>query len=114
MEYVVFTVIVAAGGAMIAWFGIRTCKTTAMNGSGRVRLAPNGLPEEPPPPRKSVIGGPTAEERRRREFEDRMDSIQRAYRHRVNGFRGSVPALEGRKYTFVPGPRRGNPAAGSA
>lgn len=114
MEYVVFTAIVAAGGAMIVWFGIRSCSARAQRRRLAGRLAANGLPEEPVPPVKSVIGGLPEQERLRRNFEDRMDAFQRAYQHRMNGYKGRQDALEGRKYTFVPGRRQGSAATGSA
>jgi len=116
MGYIGFTIFIAASGALIVWFWHRSCTADRYGRFGRYRQYKNGLQDDPIPPVKPVVGGLSEPERQRIELEGKLDSWQRAFemrKARLNNV-SSLEGLEGRKYTFVPGPRRSNSAASSA
>jgi hypothetical protein len=109
MEYIGFTMIVAAGGAIVFWFWHRSYKAgikTARTG--------NGLPEPTIPPFKRTISGPSEATLKEIEFQRRIDEWQK--RHPVLGFQynNRLEALKGEKYTFVPRTRKGETLSNSA
>jgi len=112
MEYIGFTMIVAAGGAIVFWFWRRSYRAGLE--AGRPGRMKNGLPEPPVPPFKRTIGGPSEAELKQLEFERRIEEWQK--RHPVLGFQTNarLDALKGEKYTFVPRTRSGERASSSA
>ena len=112
MEYIGFTMIVAAGGAIVFWFWHRSYR--AGTKTGRSRHSGNGLPEPTIPPFKRTIGGPSEAALKEIEFQRRIDEWQS--RHPVLGFQynNRLEALKGEKYTFVPRTRNGESASSSA
>lgn len=114
MEYIGFTMIVAAGGAIFCWFWLRSYRAGMKTGSGHARQAGNGLPEPPIPPFKRTISGSSAAELQQLEFQRRIDEWQR--RHPVLGFRynSHLDKLKGEKYTFVPRTRNDGSVSSSA
>lgn len=114
MEYIVFTMIVAAGGAIVFWFWLRSYRAGLKSGLGRARQAANGLPEPSVPPFKRTICGPSQAELTQLEFQRRIDEWQK--NHPVLGFRynSRLEQLQGDKYTFVPRTRNGERISSSA
>ena len=111
MEYIGFTMIVAAGGAIVFWFWHRSYRAGMK--AGRAGHTGNGLPEPPIPPFKRTISGPSAAVLKELEFQQRIDEWQK--RHPVLGFQHNqrLEALNGEKYTFVPRTRNGGSASSS-
>jgi hypothetical protein len=109
MEYIGFTMIVAAGGAIVFWFWHRSYKAGMKTGR-----TGNGLPEPAIPPFKRTISGPSEAALKEIEFQRRIDEWQR--RHPVLGFQynNRLEALKGEKYTFVPRTRKGETLSNSA
>jgi len=112
MGYIGFTIFVAASGALIGWFWHRSYKAAKNARYGR--CGKNGLPDDPIPPFKRTISGLPEAELKRIEFEQKLDAWQRGFEVRRAHHSNNVEALQGTKYTFVPGPRRSNSAASSA
>ena len=113
MGYIAFTMIVAASGALIVWFWHRSCTSDRYTRFGRPSRSRNGLPDDPIPPVKRAVDGLSEAEKKRLEFEGNIDVWQRRFQSRKAAF-NNVDTLQGERYTFVPGPRRGNSAASSA
>jgi hypothetical protein len=114
MGYLGFTIFVAASGALIVWFWYRSYTAAKYGRFGRASQSRNGLPEDPIPPVKRALDGLSSAEQRHIEFENRLDAWERGYQKRRALFNNNVDALQGEKYTFVPGPRRSDSAASSA
>jgi hypothetical protein len=115
MGYIGFTIFVAASGALIVWIWYRSYTAARNARFGRVGYLKNGLPDDPIPPFKRTISGGLPEaERKRVEFEQKLETWQRGFEVRRAQLNNNVEALQGQKYTFVPGPRRSNSAASSA
>jgi len=115
MEYVSFTVIVAASGALIAWLWYRSYRAgieARRFGGGYV--SKNGLPDEPIPPFKRTISGLSEADASQMQFNQRIDVWQREYESRRLQFNNNVEALQGMKYNFVPRKRTGEPISNSA
>jgi len=112
MGYIGFTIFVAASGALIVWFWYRS--NNAAKNTRYGRYCKNGLPDDPIPPFKRTISGLPEAELKHIEFEQKLDLWQRGFEARRAKFNNNVEALQGTKYTFVPGPRRNNSAASSA
>jgi hypothetical protein len=112
MGYIGFTIFVAASGALIVWVWYRSY--TANRNARYGRYLKNGLPDDPIPPFKRTVSGLPEAELKRIEFEQRLDGWQRGFEARKAQFNNNVEALQGEKYTFVPGPRRSNSAATTA
>jgi hypothetical protein len=112
MEYIGFTMIVAAGGAIVFWFWHRSYRA-AMR-AGRPGRARNGLPEGSVPPLKRTISGTPAAQLKQLEFQRQIEEWQK--RHPVLGFQHNarLEALQGEKYTFVPRTRNREDASSSA
>jgi hypothetical protein len=114
MGYIGFTIFVAASGALIVWFWHRSYTANKNARFGRACQSKNGLPDEPIPPFKRTVSGLSEAEAKRIEFEQKLDVWQRGFEARKAQFNNTHHALQGTKYTFVPGPRRSNSAASSA
>jgi len=114
MGYIGFTIFVAASGAFIVWFWHRSYTANRNARFGRGRYLKNGLPDDPIPPVKRTISGLPETELKHIEFDRKLEAWQRGFEARRTHFNNNVEALQGRKYTFVPGPRRSNSAASSA
>lgn len=115
MEYVSFTVIVAASGALIAWLWYRSYRAGIQArrfGGGYVSR--NGLPDEPIPPFKRTVSGPTEADAAQLQFNQRIDVWQRDYEARRLQFNNNAQSLQGMKYNFVPRKRNGEPISNSA
>lgn len=112
MEYIGFTMIVAASGAIVFWFVQRSYRMGM--GRGRAGRSRNGLPEPPAPPFKRTISGLSEAETKQTEFQQRIDEWQK--RHPVLGFQynARLDALKGEKFTFVPRTRNSESASTSA
>ena len=114
MGYIAFTMIVAASGALIVWFWHRSYTADRYARFGRTSHSRNGLRDDPIPPVKRALDGLSEAEKKRLEFEGNIDVWQRNFESRKAAFNNNVDTLQGERYTFVPGPRRGNSAASSA
>lgn len=114
MGYIGFTIFIAASGALIVWFWYRSYRAAKNARFGRACHTRNGLPDDPIPPFKRTISGLPEAELKRIEFEQKLDGWQRGFEVRKSQFNNTHQALQGTKYTFVPGPRRSNSAASSA
>jgi len=114
MGYIAFTMIVAASGALIVWFWHRSYTADRYARFGRASHSRNGLRDDPIPPVKRALDGLSEAEKKRLEFEGNIDVWQRKFESRKAAFNNNVDTLQGERYTFVPGPRRGNSAASSA
>lgn len=114
MGYIGFTIFIAASGALIVWFWQRSMTADRNARFGRTHHSKNGLPDEPIPPFKRTISGLSEEELKRLELERNLDVWQRNFQVHRAYLNNKVDALQGEKYTFVPGPRRSNSAASSA
>jgi len=112
MGYIGFTIFVAASGALIVWFWYRSYKAAKNARFGR--YCKNGLPDDPIPPFKRTVSGLPDTELKHIEFDQKLDAWQRGFEARRAHFNNNADALQGTKYTFVPGPRRSNSAASSA
>jgi hypothetical protein len=114
MGYIGFTIFVAASGALIVWFWYRSYRSAKNARFGRACHTRSGLPDAPIPPFKRTISGLPEAELKRIEFEQKLDVWQRGFETRKAQLNNTHHALQGTKYTFVPGPRRSNSAASSA
>jgi hypothetical protein len=114
MGYVAFAVIVAAGGALILWFGWRYCRTTDTRSLGRAGYAANGLPLEPIPPFKRTIGGASVKDLERWAFEQRVEAWQKRFQSRGGHNNSNPHVLKGNQYHNVPQAREGNEVSTSA
>ena len=114
MGYIAFTMIVAASGALIVWFWHRSYTADRYARFGRGSRSRNGLPDDPIPPFRRTVSGLSDAEKKRLEFEENIDVWQRRFESRKAALNNNVDTLQGEKYTFVPGPRRGDSAATSA
>ena len=115
MEYVSFTVIVAASGALIAWLWYRSYRAgieARRFGGGYVSR--NGLPDVAVPPFKRTISGPSEAEASQSQFQQTIDIWQHDYEVRKLQINNNAEALKGRKYNFVPRKRTGEPISNSA
>lgn len=110
MEYISFTVIVAAGGALIFWIWYRGYTAEANSTAARG----NGLPEAPVPPRKRTVSGQTDTETEQIAFQRRMEEWDAAFQARRGKLNGYAHSLKGTRYTFVPRKRNGEPISNSA
>ena len=110
MGYIGFTIFIAASGALIVWLWHRNNTTDRHVRFGYTRRRKNGLPDDPIPPVKRVVSGLSDSAMKQVEFEQKLDSWQRNFEARKAQFSDNVTALQGTKYTFVPGPRRSNSA----
>jgi hypothetical protein len=110
MGYVSFTVIVAAGGALIFWLWYRgyTADDRARKARG------NGLPQEPVPPFKRTISGPSEQESAQVQLQERLNAWETAFQQRRTLHNGQAQPIEGVKYNFVPRKRNGEPISNSA
>jgi len=111
MEYVVFTIVLAAGGGIITWAWNRFMVVEKSNGAGSARQFKEA---DPIPPFKRTISGPRQDELDRAEFENRLWSWQRKLYDQSNRDPASVEGLSGTKYTYVPRQRQsaGQPDTG--
>jgi len=104
MEYVGFTIFIAASGAIIFLF-IRiftTLRKTA--GVGKTRQIKSDAPGLSPPPLKRTISGPRAEDLEYEEFVKRTDIWNKDREVRPEIFSRSVGTLSGTPY--IPPDRR--------
>lgn len=106
MEYVVFTIVLAASGGIITWAWNRFMVVDKSNGAGSSRQLKGVVPADPIPPFKRTISGPRQDELERAEFEDRIGSWQRKLYAQSNTDPASEDGLSGTKYTYVPRQRQ--------
>lgn len=99
MEYVGFTIFIAASGAIIFWFINRfvTPRKTAV--ARKVQQLKNDSPGLAPPPFKRTISGPRAEDLEYAEFVKRTDIWNKDREVRPEIFSRSVGSLSGTPYT---------------
>jgi len=103
MEYVVFTIVLAASGVIITWVWNRFMTVEKSNGAGSSK---GELPAEPIPPFKRTISGPRQDELERAEFENRIEAWQRKLYEQRHNDPATADGLSGKKYTYVPRQRR--------
>jgi len=106
MEYVVFTIVLAASGGIITWAWNRFMVVDKSNGAGSSRQLKGVVPADPIPPFKRTISGPRQDELERAEFENRIWSLQRKFYKQGNNNPASAEGLSGTKYTYAPRQRQ--------
>ncbi len=99
MEYVVFTIVLAAGGGIISWAWNRFMVAEKPNGAGSSRQLKEA---DPIPPFKRTISGPRQDELDRAAFENRLWSWQKKLYQQSTDDPASAEGLSGTKYTYVP------------
>lgn len=106
MEYVVFTIVLAAGGVIIFWAWNRFEAVNKTNRVTRSQPAKADVLAGPIPPFKRTISGPRVEDLEHAEFENRIGSWQKKLYEIASDSPAPENGLSGTKYTYVPKPRR--------
>jgi len=110
MEYVGFTIFIAASGAIIIWFWHRYATVP----DARSRREKGALPQEPIPPLKRTVSGPRPKELEQVEFLDRIDVWQKEHQVQQERYARSLESLNGTKYCYQPRKREQSVSASPA
>lgn len=104
MEYVGFTIFIAASGAIIFWFSKIVSNARKTAAGRKARRLSSELPGINPPPVKRTISGPRAEDLEYAEFVARTNIWSKDREVKPEIFSRSVGSVSGTPYT--PGQRR--------
>lgn len=99
MEYVGFTIFIAASGAIIFWFINIFVTPRKTAGAGKARQLKSDAPGLSPPPAKRIISGPRVEDLEYAEHVKRTDFWNKDREVRPEIFSRSVGTLSGTPYT---------------
>ena len=99
MEYVGFTIFIAASGAIIFWFINRFVTPKKIAVANKAQQLKNDSPGLAPPPVKRTISGPRAEDLEYAEFVKRTDFWNKDREVTPEIFSRSVGTLSGTPYT---------------
>ena len=99
MEYVGFTIFVAASGAITFWFINKFVTPRKTAGASKARQLKSAAPGLSPPPAKRIISGPRVEDLEYEEYVKRTDIWNKDREVRPEIFSRSVGTLSGTAYT---------------